>query len=300
MSDIKTLREAADDKHAQDAAQPPAYWVAKISAKLSNICATLSEAKKEADKDVPADHPVTRASAIITGAFIHIGSIRHALEWLEKSFPETTSAKAPPMTDRKLLEDVRDALKPFADVDLSRLDPQDSTFALTQFPGEDPDRFPISAYIGWSDLVRATTTLARVEAALAETEDEAIGWLFINPDAGIEFNENHPIESGECEDAEDIRPATASALKDELLDAWKRLDECGAELSARVALAETEEEKVERVARAICKATFYDIEPDMYESEEAFFTKDGPDAWKHFGDSDFMHQARAAIAAMGE
>ena len=66
------------------------------------------------------------------------------------------------------------------------------------------------------------------------------------------------------------------------------------------ALAETEEEKVERVAQAICKATYYDVEPDMYESEEAFFTKDGPDAWKHFGDSDFMHQARAAIAAMGE
>jgi hypothetical protein len=66
------------------------------------------------------------------------------------------------------------------------------------------------------------------------------------------------------------------------------------------ALAETSEERVERVARAICKATYYDVEPDMYESEEAFFTKDGPDAWKHFGDSDFMHQARAAIAAMGE
>lgn len=77
--------------------------------------------------------------------------------------------------------------------------------------------------------------------------------------------------------------------------------ECATTLArVEAALVETEEEKVERVARALCKTQFYDIEPDMYESEEAFFTKDGPDAWKHFGDSDFMHQARAAIAAMGE
>ena len=48
-----------------------------------------------------------------------------------------------------------------------------------------------------------------------------IGWIFFNPDAGVEFSENHPIESGEVPDAENVREATSETLLEELLSAWK-------------------------------------------------------------------------------
>ncbi len=51
------------------------------------------------------------------------------------------------------------------------------------------------------------------------------GWLFFNPDTGTELSENHPVRSGECDDAEDIRPATKRALRDELVSAWRALAE---------------------------------------------------------------------------
>lgn len=34
------------------------------------------------------------------------------------------------------------------------------------------------------------------------------GWVFWNPDTGEEYSQNHPIESGECDDAEHIRKST--------------------------------------------------------------------------------------------
>lgn len=34
------------------------------------------------------------------------------------------------------------------------------------------------------------------------------GWVFWNPDSGEEYSPNHPVESGECDDAEHIRKAT--------------------------------------------------------------------------------------------
>lgn len=48
----------------------------------------------------------------------------------------------------------------------------------------------------------------------------AIGYLFTNPDTGTEFSRDHPIDSGECPDAEDVCPATAEALLEELKYAW--------------------------------------------------------------------------------
>ena len=52
-------------------------------------------------------------------------------------------------------------------------------------------------------------------------DDSPVGWLFFNPDAGLEFSENHPIESGEVPDAEKVREATSETLLVELLSAWK-------------------------------------------------------------------------------
>jgi len=208
------------------------------------------------------------------------------------------------MDNRTLLEDVRDALKPFAE-----------RAGVEYVLGRDETPAPDTHVIGNElmlqilDLRRARDALSRVEAALAEKKentpmtdeqikhmvDRFLQWKLpedFRPDGGIEFD---PISSKGTAYERRREPVGTNLLSATQAEAMVRHM-----LDGLPALAETSEERVERVARAICKATYYDVEPDMYESEEAFFTKDGPDAWKHFGDSDFMHQARAAIAAMGE
>lgn len=37
---------------------------------------------------------------------------------------------------------------------------------------------------------------------------EGNGWVFWNPDSGEEYAPNHPVESGECTDAESVRKST--------------------------------------------------------------------------------------------
>lgn len=49
---------------------------------------------------------------------------------------------------------------------------------------------------------------------------ESVGWLFLNPDTGVEFSKSHPVKSGEVPDAEDIQLATAPILLKSLLSAW--------------------------------------------------------------------------------
>lgn len=63
----------------------------------------------------------------------------------------------------------------------------------------------------------------------AET-DTSIGWLFFNPDTGIEYSDQHPIHSGECEDARNICPATAQNLLGELRNAWQAIADCRGEV----------------------------------------------------------------------
>lgn len=46
-------------------------------------------------------------------------------------------------------------------------------------------------------------------------------WLYHNPGIGPELSPNHPVQSGECPDAENIRPATNRYLMQELVAAWK-------------------------------------------------------------------------------
>lgn len=62
-------------------------------------------------------------------------------------------------------------------------------------------------------LVHELTTeelasLARAALAAMPVGDGRHGWVFFNPDTGIEYATSHPIESGEVPDAEDVRPAT--------------------------------------------------------------------------------------------
>ena len=68
-------------------------------------------------------------------------------------------------------------------------------------------------------VLSALTTEPRATPQ-ADEVTEADGWLFTNPDTGTEWAPQHPVESGEVPDAEDIRPATASILREELREAW--------------------------------------------------------------------------------
>lgn len=52
-------------------------------------------------------------------------------------------------------------------------------------------------------------------------EIEPQGWLYFNEDTGTEYSVDHPVSSGACPDAQDIRPTTNENLLRELLMCWK-------------------------------------------------------------------------------
>ena len=52
-----------------------------------------------------------------------------------------------------------------------------------------------------------------------------LGYYFHNPDSGWEFSENHPVESGECDDAREIEEVTPARLKELLFQAWDDVEE---------------------------------------------------------------------------
>ena len=74
-----------------------------------------------------------------------------------------------------------------------------------------------------ADEARALSARLEAETKRAQ-EAHSAGWLYLNPDTGIEFSVQHPIKSGEVEDAENVRPATAKNLVSLLLDAWSEKD----------------------------------------------------------------------------
>lgn len=55
---------------------------------------------------------------------------------------------------------------------------------------------------------------------MSAVQSTSVGWLYHNPDTGIEHSARHPIESGEVPDAECVEEATAELLLEELLAAW--------------------------------------------------------------------------------
>ena len=48
----------------------------------------------------------------------------------------------------------------------------------------------------------------RLAAERCAQSEAGTGWVFWNPDAGEEYAPNHPVESGECCDAQRMRPST--------------------------------------------------------------------------------------------
>lgn len=77
---------------------------------------------------------------------------------------------------------------------------------------------------------------------LRESDPHSFGWLYHNPDTGLEWSANHPIESGEVDDAEDVMPATAERLVGVLSEAWERV----AEVESRANRLREENERLRR------------------------------------------------------
>lgn len=76
-----------------------------------------------------------------------------------------------------------------------------------------------------------------VQSSAVQTQAAFSGYLFCNPDTGIEWNSQHPIDSGECEDATDIHLATFPRLISSLQEAWQ-------------ALAESEDQRLQDIKEA--------------------------------------------------
>lgn len=88
------------------------------------------------------------------------------------------------------------------------------------------------------------------------------GYIFHNPDTGIEYSENHPIESGEVPDAENIREATLDELKSELLDAWKALEEATLEKETLAKKLISLEEEAKRMPAKLTSLEFSQTKND--------------------------------------
>lgn len=146
---------------------------------------------------------------------------------------------------------------------------------------------PIGAYAwGGSAAVEAWNQRSPLITELLSHRSEGAGYVFLNPDTGVEYSLNHPVESGECEDAQDIRPSTDfedhlaaelhaarttigslqeglnSASKD-YQSAWNRAEKAEAALSPSTERAETIEPDVFSVAI-----------PSLPDDQPAFITRD--------------------------
>ena len=89
----------------------------------------------------------------------------------------------------------------------------------------DDGKYANAAYIAACDPDTIRELLAERDAlaAVRAERTDAHGWLFCNPDTGIEWLDQHPIESGEVPDAENIRPASAEEVVTLLREAWNDL-----------------------------------------------------------------------------
>lgn len=70
----------------------------------------------------------------------------------------------------------------------------------------------VGAFGDWQFISEARSNPAKTptpaSAVASEAGEDDYGWVFDNPDAGEQYSFNHPTDSGECDDASNIRKAT--------------------------------------------------------------------------------------------
>ena len=116
--------------------------------------------------------------------------------------------------------------------------------------------FALSGIKAWGQAAvdaALSTPAPRTDGGMTAGEDH-FGYLFHNPDTGEEWSENHPVESGEVEDAENVRPATAKALHELLIEAWSELEDARADLATPAQPAGAVPESLREAIREYGKA----------------------------------------------
>lgn len=48
---------------------------------------------------------------------------------------------------------------------------------------------------------------------MSEPHDDEAGWAYFNEDTGMEWSRNHPVESGEVPDAQEVERMTYSGFR---------------------------------------------------------------------------------------
>ena len=91
------------------------------------------------------------------------------------------------------------------------------TFCIGKFTLEQlADRNPVTLTMEDGTMITLLDASDFPRAPAAEREALSAGWLFHNPDTGTELSINHPVESGECPDAANIRRTSVKELEVEL------------------------------------------------------------------------------------
>lgn len=80
---------------------------------------------------------------------------------------------------------------------------------------------PQAEYPLVADLLSRHLAEAEARGAEEQRRKDAKGYLFENPDTGTEYLPYHPVESGECPYAENIREATSTELLSALIASWQ-------------------------------------------------------------------------------
>jgi hypothetical protein len=106
------------------------------------------------------------------------------------------------------------------------------------------------------------------------TREPQLGWLFFNEDTGTEWSESHPVRSGECPDAKDIKPATLQNLKDELFVAWQGWEEARREEPKQTAEPSREPQPDGQVREALGAADWCGKQAEYCERAAATLTSD--------------------------
>lgn len=124
--------------------------------------------------------------------------------------------------------------------------------ALSFGMAEDP------AFIAAMSPAKAKALLAALAAAEADRDAAHHGWLYFNEDAGLEWSLQHPVSSGECPDAESVRPATAEAAVAEMMSAWKALMEQDEHITAERDAARAEAARLGELVEAAYREAYRD------------------------------------------
>lgn len=93
MNDGDLLATAARTVKENEA-RTPQEWCDKASDAVRELRGALREAIKIGNADVEKDGPMSPVSALFTASFVHVGSLVHALEWLERSIQPNDLSKA--------------------------------------------------------------------------------------------------------------------------------------------------------------------------------------------------------------